>query len=196
MSTSDFARAWGTTAPSALAVHPVAGADVASVKAQIAAALGAASGLEVASAATREATIDALTGEGLSQLGVISTLLLLAAIVALAAALASSIQQRRAALAGLRLAGAPSARLRRILLVEAALMLSAGCVTGALAGVYGQFVIDAYLRHVTGFPVTGAGASARPLKIFVLVLAAVLAAVAIPGWRASRVPPALALAEE
>ncbi len=196
MSTSDFARAWGTTAPSALAVRPVADADVATVQAQITAALGADSGLEVASAATREAKIDALTGEGLSQLGEISTLLLLAAIVALAAALASSIQHRRAALAGLRLAGAPSARLRRILLVEAALMLGAGCVTGALAGVYGQFVIDAYLRHVTGFPVTGAGASARPLEIFVLVLAAVLAAVAIPGWLASRVPPALALAEE
>ena len=43
-------------------------------------------------------------------------------------------------------------------------MLGAGCITGALAGVYGQFVIDAYLRHVTGFPVTGAGAGARPIE--------------------------------
>jgi putative ABC transport system permease protein len=196
MGTSDFARAWGTNAPSALAVRPVPGASIEGVKARIEGALGPGSGLEVASAATREARIDALTGEGLSQLGVISTLLLVAAIMALAAALASSIHQRRGALAGLRLAGAPPARLRRILLVEGSLMLGAGCLTGALAGAYGQFVIDAYLRHVTGFPVTSASAGARPLEILALVLIAAFAAVAIPGWLASRVSPALALAEE
>lgn len=196
MSTSDFTRAWGTTAPSALAVRTATGASIESVRARIEVALGPGSGLDVASAATREARIDALTGEGLGQLGVISALLLVAAIMALAAALTSSIHQRRGALAGLRLAGAPPARLRRILLVEGGLMLGAGCLTGALAGAYGQFVIDAYLRHVTGFPVTGAAAGARPIEILALVLAAALAAVAIPGWMASRVAPALALAEE
>jgi putative ABC transport system permease protein len=132
----------------------------------------------------------------LSQLGLISTLLVAAAILALAAALASSIHQRRGALAGLRLTGAAPARLRRILLVEAGLMLSAGCVTGLLAGVYGQFVIDAYLRHITGFPVARAVASVRPLEIVALVLLAALAIAALPGWLASRVSPALALAEE
>jgi putative ABC transport system permease protein len=196
MGASDFARAWETAAPSALAVRSAPGANIEAVKAQIVTALGPDSGLEVASSATRQASIDALTGEGLSQLGVISTLLLLAAIVALAAALASSIHQRRSALAELRLAGAPSARLRRILLVEATLMLGAGCITGALAGVYGQLVIDAYLRHITGFPVASAGASARPIEVFALVLVTALAAGAIPGWLASRVSPALALTEE
>jgi putative ABC transport system permease protein len=196
MNTSDFTRAWASTAPSALAVTPDRGVGVTALRAAIARALGPSSGLEVASATTREAKIDTLTSEGLGQLGIISTLLVLAAIMTLAAALASSIDQRRDALAGLRLTGAQPARLRRILLVEAGLMLGAGCVTGALAGVYGQFVIDAYLRHVTGFPVAGAGASARPLEILALVLAAALAIVAIPGWLASRVPPALALAEK
>ena len=148
-------------------------------------ALAPGSGVEVATAASREANIDKLTSEGLSQLGIISTLLVLAAIMALAAALASSINQRRRAMAGLRLAGASPARLRRILLAEAGLMLGAGCVTGALAGIYGQFIIDAYLRHVTGFPVASAGASARPLEIFAIVLAAALAVCAIPAWLAS-----------
>jgi putative ABC transport system permease protein len=196
MSTRDFTRAWGIAAPSALAVRPTPGTGIERVRTEIERALGAASGLEVATAHTRETRIDALTSEGLSQLGLISTLLSLTAIVALAAALASSIEQRRSGLAGLRLAGAQPGRLVRILLVEAALMLSAGCATGALAGVYGQFVIDAYLRHITGFPVAGAGTSARPLEVLALVLAAALAIVAIPGWLASRVSPALALAEE
>jgi putative ABC transport system permease protein len=196
MSSGDYTRAWRSTAASALAVSPTPGVGVTALRQRIARALGSQSGLEVATAATREARIDALTSEGLSQLGIISTLLVLAAIMALAAALASSINQRRNALAGLRLAGAPSWRLRRILLVEAGLVLSAGCLTGALAGVYGQFVIDAYLGHVTGFPVAPVGASARPLEIFLVVLAAALAAAAGPAWLASKVPPALALAEE
>ncbi|MBA3809597.1 MAG: hypothetical protein H0X28_14580, partial [Solirubrobacterales bacterium] len=196
MGTRDFTRAWQTSSPSAVAVTPAAGVDVPRLIARIAAALGASSGLEVASAATREGKIDTLTGEGLGQLGVIATLLELAAIMALAAALTSSIHQRRRALAALRLAGAPAARLRRILLVEAGLVLSAGCLTGALAGGFGQLVIDDYLRHVTGFPVAGAGASVRPLEIFALVLGAALALVAIPGWFASRVSPALALMED
>jgi putative ABC transport system permease protein len=194
MDTRDYSRAWGTSAPSALAVHPAPGANSRDVAGAVRAGLGPANGLEVATAAEREGRIDRLTREGLSQLGLISTLLVLTAVLALAAALASSIHQRRGALASLRLAGAPPSRLRRILLVEGALMLAAGCVTGAVAGVYGQFAIDAYLRHVTAFPVARADANFRPLEILAIVLAAALALVAVPGWRASKVPPALALA--
>jgi putative ABC transport system permease protein len=156
-------------------------------------ALGAGSGLEVSLAAARAARIDALAGEGLGQLGEIATLLLAAAVAAMAAALASSIWQRRPTLAGLRLLGVKPARLRRIMLLEASLMLGSGCVTGALAGVYGQLVLDGYLKRVTGFPLARIATGARPLEIFVLVLVLALALVAAPGWLASRVPPALAL---
>jgi putative ABC transport system permease protein len=81
-------------------------------------------------------------------------------------------------------------------LLEGSLILGAGCLTGALAGIYGQFVMDAYLRHVTGFPVSSAGGGIRAVEILAVVLAAALAIVAIPGWLASRVSPALALAED
>jgi putative ABC transport system permease protein len=134
-----------------------------------------------------------LTKEGLSRLGEISTLLIAAAILAMAAALGSSMWQRRASLAGLRLAGVRPPRLRRVLLTEATLMLCAGCVTGALAGVYGQAIIDDYLKHVTGFPVADLTTSVRPVEILVLVIAIALVVVAVPGWVASRVSPTLAL---
>jgi putative ABC transport system permease protein len=196
MSSGDFKRAWSTSAASALAVTVGSSSSVQAVEREIAVARPSDNGLEAESAVTREQSIDKLTNEGLGQLGLISSLLVLAAILALAAALASSIHQRRVGLAGLRLAGAAPQRLRRVLLLEATLMLATGCVTGALAGIYGQFVIDAYLRHVTGFPVAGAGAGWRPLEIFVLVLGAALVLGALPGWRASNVSPALALAEE
>jgi putative ABC transport system permease protein len=196
MGASDYSRAFQTDSPSALAVQPSPGTSLAAIMRAIRTALGPSSGLEVASASNRQAHIDKLTGEGLAQLGIVSLLLIIAAILALAAALTSAIYQRRPALAGLRLSGAPSGRLRRILLTESGLMLAAGCLTGALAGFYGQFIIDAYLRDVTGFPVTSASASARPVLILALVLAAALALVAFPAWRTSNVSPALALADE
>ena len=134
-----------------------------------------------------------MTSEGLGQLREISTLLLLAAISAMAAALASSLWQRREWLAGLRLSGARPRRLRRILLLEATLMLGAGCLTGAVAGIFGEIVIDGYLRQVTGFPLASIVTGARPLEVFALVLAIALVIMTIPGWLVSRVSPGLAL---
>ncbi len=195
MSSSDYARAWGSTAPSALGIDVKPGADVTAVRAAIQRALGPGSGLEVLSAKSREATIDRSASEGLGQLGEIATLLVIAAILAMAAALGSSIWQRRATLAEMRLEGAPRRQLQLVLLTECALLLAAGCLTGAVAGVYGQIVIDSYLKHVTGFPVASAASGQRPIEIFALVVAAVLVIVAFPGWRASRVPGTLALNE-
>ena len=93
----------------------------------------------------------------------------------------------------MRLSGAEPGRLRRILLLEAALMLGAGCLTGAIAGIYGEVIIDGFLRQVTGFPLASVVTRARALEVFVLVLALAIAIMAIPGWRASRVSAGLAL---
>ena len=143
----------------------------------------------------REDAIDASASEGLGQLNEISTLLVAAAILAMAAALGSSIWQQRQSIAELRLEGAPGHQLQLLLLVESALMLSAGCLTGAIAGIYGGRSCDGYLRRVTGFPVAGVTTSQRPIEIFALVITAVLLIVSLPGWFASRVPATLALSE-
>ena len=192
---ADYSHFWDTTMPTALGVDLARGTSPRQARAAIARVLGAGSGLEVSTAGTREARIDTLTSEGLRRLGEISTLLVVAAILAMAAALGSSIWQRRRSLAGLRLAGVRASRLRRVLLTEAALMLSAGCATGAVAGIYGQVIIDGYLKHVTGFPVASLAASRRPFEIIALVIAIALIVAAIPGWSASRVSPTLALDE-
>jgi putative ABC transport system permease protein len=195
MNGADFTRAWASAAPSALAVALRPGASAVKTRAAIAAALPPGSGLELSLPSERAVRINALAGEGLGQLGEISTLLLVAAIAAMAAALASSVWQRRASLASLRLLGVKPHRLRLILSLEATLMLAVGCLTGAVIGVAGQLVLDGYLRHVTGFPVARMATGTRPFEIFALVLAAAFAIVAVPGWIASRVPPALALEE-
>jgi putative ABC transport system permease protein len=195
MSTADYARDWATSAPSALGVDVDPNANATSVSDAIERELGPTSGLEVLTAKAREAAIASSASEGLGQLAEISTLLTCAAILAMAAALGSSIWQRRPSLAELRLEGARPQRVRLVLLLESALMLTAGCLTGALAGIYGQVVIDGYLKHVTGFPVASIATGQRPIEIFALVTLAVLALVAVPGWAASGVPAALALDE-
>jgi putative ABC transport system permease protein len=122
---ADYSRFWDTTVPTAFGVSLTPTSNVDRERAAIARVLGP--GVEVATASSREARIDALTREGLSRLGEISTLLVIAAILAMAAALGSSIWQRRATLAALRLSGVRAPRLRRILLTESLLMLSARC---------------------------------------------------------------------
>ena len=196
MNTTDYSRAFGTSAPTALGVDLAPGTDVSQAKAAIERRLGPESALEVITAGTRAARIEASGGEGLGQLSEIARLLLAATIVAMVAALGSSIWQQRISLASLRVEGTRPSQLRRLLLLEALVMLSAGCLTGALAGVYGQLIIDSYLEHVTGFPVASLVTAGRPFEIFALVVIAVLALAAVPGWIASRVPPTLAFGEE
>jgi putative ABC transport system permease protein len=196
VSTSDSHRLWGTRTPTALGVDVAPGANAAHVARAITAALGAGGGVEALTAPQWLDRFDDLASEGLNRLGEISMLLVVAAILALAAALGSAIWQQRTSLSGLRLEGAPPRRLRRIVFMQSALMLSAGCATGVVAGIYGQVVIDGYLQHVTGFPVATVAAGLRPFEIFVVVLAVVLAIAMVPGWSASRASPALALEAE
>jgi putative ABC transport system permease protein len=195
MNTIDYSRFWRTSAPTALGIQLQRGASLTGVHGEIDRELGTNSGLEAITAQTRAERFDGIAGEGLGQLGEITWLLVAAAILAMAAALGSSLWQRRVSLAELRLEGSPRGQIRCVLLAEATMMLSAGCLTGALTGFYGQVVIDGYLSHVTGFPVAGAASGFRPVEIFFLVVAFVLVIVAIPGWLASRVPAKLALNE-
>jgi len=201
MSRADWSRSFASRGATATAfgVQLLPHANPEDVRRAIATALSASrdgSGLEVSLASARAARIDALASTGLGQLREVSMMLLIAAVVAMVAAIGSSVWQRRPGLAGLRLFGARPFSLQGLLFLEALLMLSAGCLTGAVAGVYGQIVIDSFLLHVTGFPLASPTTSLRPIEIFAFVLAAALAIGALPSWVAARVSPSLAVAHE
>jgi putative ABC transport system permease protein len=196
MGANDYAKAFATSALTALGVSLEPGTGPLQAKAAIERRLGPNNGLEVITPSTRATRIETSGGEGLGQLGEIAALLIVAAIIAMAAALGSSIWQQRISLASLRVEGTRPSRLRRLLLIEALVMLSAGCLNGALAGVYGQLIIDSYLTHVTGFPVATLVTAAHPVEIVVLVVLVVLTVASIPGWLASRVSPTVAFGEE
>jgi putative ABC transport system permease protein len=195
MSTADYRRHWATDDPSALAVDLAPGLDVERERHAIFASLGPDTGLEAITAATWQDRFNTLASEGLSQLAEIAVLLVIAAILAMSAALGSNIWQRRLSLAGLRLEGTLPGRLRRLLFIEASLMLGAGCLAGALAGVYGQVVIDRYLKQVTGFPVASFATGQRPLEVIAMVVVTLLIVAVVGGWFAARVSPRAALDE-
>lgn len=191
----DHERLWAGASPTALAIHVKRGANAVQVRQEIATALGPDSGLEAVSGKERAQRFVSIAREGLGQLEEIAVLLTVAAILAMAAALGSAVWQRRSSLAALRIAGAPARRLRLVVSSEALLLLGAGCVTGVIGGIYGQSVIEGYLKHATGFPVASVTASWHPLLLLGIVAGGVMALVAVPVVIASRVSPELALEE-
>lgn len=195
LNTSDYRRGWRTATASALEIDVADGSNAVTVQAAIMQALGRHSGLIVQTAQERADGINAAARQGLNRLSQISLLLLLAAVFAMAAAMGAAIWQRRTSLAALRIQSFTPRQLWRVVLMEACIILGAGCLTGAVSGLAGQVGADRYLSFATGFPVAIELANWRMAQTFGIVLAAALAVVAVPGWFASRVPPHLGLQE-
>ncbi|MBB4660814.1 FtsX-like permease family protein [Conexibacter arvalis] len=191
----DFARLWGSDAPTSVEVSLEPGADLLDTRAAVERAIGADSGLQVLTAAERIEIINASARQGLDRLDQIATLLLVAAVLAMAAAMSAAIWQRRVAIAALRIQSFTPRQLWALLLIESGVVLAAGCLTGAVLGLLGQVGADRYLRVATGFPVSAVPASWQTVEAFTIVVAAALAVVAIPGWFASRADPSLGLQE-
>jgi putative ABC transport system permease protein len=195
LTTSDYRHAWASADPSALEVDIRHGSNPQLVRQEIAHSLGPNSGLEVQTSAQRAATADGLARQGLNRLSQISLLLVVIAALAMAAAMAAAIwqRQRRRSLASLRVQSYQPRQLRGMLLCETGLVLGASCLVGALAGAYGHLLADRYLMLATGFPTSLSVQGSRAMEILLLVLAAALVVLAIPGYLASQTPPSMAL---
>jgi putative ABC transport system permease protein len=186
----DYARAWGSQDPSAYQLDLKPGVQPSLGSREIQQAL-AGSGLAVQTAAQRERSDRAAQHQGLARLEQIARLVLIAAVLAMAAAMGAMIWQRRPRLAGMKVDGYDDGELWRALLCETALLLGAGCSIGALFGLYGQLLLSHALATVTGFPVVFSVAAPTALGAFALVATTAVAIVAIPGYLAARVEPAL-----
>jgi putative ABC transport system permease protein len=193
LNADDYARAWGSSDPSALEVGLQPGISPAAGRSEIRRALGAGSGLEVQTAAEREQDFRATGRQGLSRLSQISALVLIATVLAMAATMGAMIWQRRPRLAEMKVDGFNRGVLWRALLWESGLLLGAGCSLGALFGLYGQLLLSRALVSVTGFPVAFSPGILIALASFALVTATAMLMVAVPGGLATRVRPALSL---
>jgi putative ABC transport system permease protein len=193
LNSADYRRAWSTSDPSALEIDVRPSVDPVTVKRAIQGILGPASPFQVQTNTQRASTADVLDREGLGRLGQISLLLIVAAGLAMAAAMGAAIWQRRSSLASLRIQSFSPRQLQEVLLYESGLVLGVGCLVGAIAGIYGHLLGDRYLKLSTGFPAAFTFQGLQALEVIVLVGAAALVVLAIPGYLAARVSPGLAL---
>jgi putative ABC transport system permease protein len=193
MTAPEYARAWGSTDASAYNVLLDPGVSAAQAAREIRRALGPGSGLSVQTAQAHASEQNALSGQGLQRLTQIAMLILVVAMLAMAAAIANMLWQRRPRLAKLKLEGFPRGELWRTVLLESLLLLAVGCLTGALFGLYGQQLLDRALANVINFPVVYSVAAVSALLSLAIVTAAALAIIALPGYVAAGVSPAVAL---
>jgi putative ABC transport system permease protein len=186
----DYARAWGNGDPSAyeIQVKVKPGVTPAAVKREVAQVTGLPAGLVVETLAERQHRHFALIDQGLARLTQIKLLVLIAGALAIAGAMGSMIWQRRDLIAFMKVDGYRRGVLWRWLLCETILMLVAGCLIGALFGLYGQLLISHALATVTGLPISLGVEGIIALSSFLLVSALVAVIIALPGYLVVRVP--------
>jgi putative ABC transport system permease protein len=193
MSSATYARSYGSEDASALGVTLAPRASLPRVLAEVRHALGPGSGLAVQTASQQTARQVALSRQALARLTQIATLIPIIAVLAMAAAIGAMVWQRRPRLAKLKLEGIARGELWSTTLLESAVLLSAGCLSGAVFGLYGERLADRALAQAINFPVQDSFAFGPALASVLLVVGAALAVLALPGYLASSVPAALAL---
>jgi putative ABC transport system permease protein len=187
LDTTDYSRYWQTTDPTALEVNLKPGVSPATGQRAIETALDGRQGLRVQTMRERTAQFQSNAGQGLHSLAEISMLLLLTAALALAAALSTVIYQRRARFISLKEEGFDQWRLWRGLLIESTVLLSIGCLDGAILGIYGHALATRYLRVNTGFPASFSVGGLQLVVTLLILIGVSLAVVAIPGYSATGV---------
>ncbi len=191
MNPDDYAKAWGSLDLSAYQIILKQGISTTQGISSVESVIGSTSSLTVQTAARHEQNDVAAQRQGLARLTQIAALVLIAAALAMAAAMGAMIWQRRPRLAGMKVDGFDQGELWRALLWETTLLMGAGCSIGAVFGLYGQLVLSHALVSVTGFPVVYSIAIPIAIVCLAIVSVVALAMVALPGYLAARVKPAL-----
>jgi putative ABC transport system permease protein len=191
MNADDYARSWGSNDLSAYQITLKPGVPVDMGLREVRSTLRQNTALVVQSAAQRDRNEVAGQRQGLARLTDISALVLIAAALAMAAAMGAMLWQRRPRLAGMKVDGFGQGELWGALLWESAMLLGTGCSMGAIFGLYGQLVLSRALVNVTGFPVVFTIGIPVAAISFAFVTAIALAVVALPGYLAVQVKPAL-----
>jgi putative ABC transport system permease protein len=191
MNADDYARAWNSSDVSAYQVILKPGAALSEGLRTVQSVVQQKTALVVQSAARHQQNEIAGQRQGLARLTDIAALVLVAAALAMAAAMGAMLWQRRPRLAGMKVDGFGQRELWGALLWESALLLGTGCSVGSVFGLYGQLVLSHALVSVTGFPVVFSIGIPVAVVSLAIVTAIALVVVALPGYLAVQVKPAL-----
>lgn len=195
MNADDYAQAWGSPDPSAYQLDLATDVNVTEVVRAAKLALGPSTALRVETTRQRERRHYSQASQGLSRLTQIRSLVLIAAVLAMAAAMGAMIWQRRARLADMKVDGFSRSVLWRALLWESSILLGAGCVLGAIFGLFGQLLLTRALSIVYGFPVIETFSVSAAVASCALIVVVAVLIVAIPGYAAARVRASVGMPE-
>lgn len=195
LNADDYARAWGNDDASALVAHLSPGTSLSAGRRALHAALGKKSALTIATGEQRTHQQSVAAKAGVARLAQIAALVLAAAVLAMAATMAGMIWQRRSFMASMKIEGYSSEQLWRALMLEASVLIGAGCLVGAAFGLLGQGLLSRALTSVTGFPVVYVPAIAGALLTCAVVTASAVTIVALFGSRAAAIEPGYSLAD-
>jgi putative ABC transport system permease protein len=185
---ADYRADWQSTEPTALEINLKPGITPTAGKLIVERALRHRKGLVVETFNERKALYEQSARQGIQSLSDISTLLLIAASLAIAAALSAAIWQRRRRLASLNIEGFDSRQLWRSLLLESTILVTIGCLDGAILGIYGHALASRWLKLVVGFPAPFSLGAGAVILTLVVIICVALAVIAIPSLIATRAP--------
>jgi putative ABC transport system permease protein len=195
LNTRDYRRGWSMTAISAVEVDLAPGVPIAAGRRAVRRALDPGRALDVQSARQLDDEFTSFLNGGLTRLTQISTLLVIAAALALAAAMSAAVWQRRQRLATYKVQGFREAQLRRVVLLEALVVLVTGSALGTAAGVYGHLLGNRWLSLTTGFPATFGLEGGQALRTLATIGVLAVAIVSVAASFAVRVSPAKSFRE-
>jgi putative ABC transport system permease protein len=176
ISADDYGRLWHTSSAGQLAVTLKPGVSLAQGKLAVQRALPNGSALTVQTAEERQSQVSTVLGSTLSRLNQTSAVVLIAAIATVVAMMISAVWQRRGRLDALISIGMSFGQLARLVFYESGCVLLGGCLIGMASGIFGQYLVDSWLRYSTGSPIKFA--AAWPLGVRTIVIAVVISILA------------------
>jgi putative ABC transport system permease protein len=171
LNANDYARLWQTADASQLAVTLRSGVPLARGKLAVQRALPAGSALGVQTAEERQTQVSRVLGSTLSRLNQTSAVVLVAAIATVIAMMISAVWQRRGRLDALISIGMSFSQLARLIFYESGCVLLGGCLIGMASGIFGQYLVDSWLRYSTGSPIEFAAAWPLGLRTILIAVA-------------------------
>ncbi len=176
MNGSDHARLWGSAKATELAVTLEPGVSIERGRQLVQSALGGGSGLSVKSTGERRAEVSAVLGSTLSRLNDTTIVVLVTTIASVIALMMAAVWQGRARFNSLISIGMGFGQFARMIFYESGTVLLGGCLIGLAAGLTGQYLIDGWLHHTTGSPVSYAPAWQLGVRTLIIALGISLAA--------------------
>ena len=185
LNANDYTRAWDDTRPTAYNILLTPGTSPTTARDRIQQLLTreGPTGLTVQTANQRELTQDTSVHQGLARLTQIALLAIIAGILATATSMTAIITQRRPQYARLKIHGLPRNTLWLALVWESTILITTGCLIGALFGIAGQILLSHALLTVTGFPVVFSARAMTATEILLAVTTTTAGILAISGYR-------------